>query len=456
MTTTQQPSRLLKWRSSKTFIVLTICIALFAETFLYAFLVPILGYMFETRLHVDASETQWYTSAILAVHGYVSALSGPIIGHFADKSPRRKGPLIWGLIVCIIGTVLVAWSSSLFVLFVGRMLQGAAGAVVWIVGFATLADLLSQDIMGTAMGMVGSCASLGSISGPMASGLVLEWWGYWATWAIPIVVLAVDIALRLLMIEPEPSSATAAVSESSSGEEEADAGETDRLLSEQEQPPTEPGHFWSVVLRDSRILVAILVPITGVSVGASFSATIPLYVEDAFGWGPARAGALFGYLSVPSLFLSPLVGWIRDRVGVRLPTAVSAVLTAGLLAVLGIAGNRTLVPDLTAGKALYTSTIVVIGIVRPFLGGVGVLEVTRVVREYQDNRPGIFGPAGGLSRILSLTDAAASLGLTIGPIVSGALVELVGYTAMNIVFGGILLIMAILVLVYMGSSRAMD
>ncbi|KAL5334151.1 hypothetical protein BJX70DRAFT_402853 [Aspergillus crustosus] len=83
--------------------------------------------------------------------------------------------------------------------------------------------------------------------------------------------------------------------------------------------------------------------------------------------------------------------------------------------------------------ALYTVTIVTIGFVRPFLGGVGTLEAPSVVREYEENNPGIFGRGGGLNRVLSLTDVSAALG-QVGPILAGALVEWVGYTIMNLVF----------------------
>jgi hypothetical protein len=54
-----------------------------------------------------------------------------------------------------------------------------------------------------------------------------------------------------------------------------------------------------------------------------------------------------------------------------------------------------------------------------------------VVKDYQEKRPGIFGPGGGLSRVFSMVDVASSLGLTIGPVVAGALTETVGYTLMS-------------------------
>lgn len=61
------------------------------------------------------------------------------------------------------------------------------------------------------------------------------------------------------------------------------------------------------------------------------------------------------------------------------------------------------------------------------------------MKEYQEKQPGIFGPGGGLSRVFSMVDVSGALGLTIGPIIGGALVETVGYGFMNLFWGMYLL-----------------
>ncbi|KAF9888186.1 hypothetical protein FE257_009181 [Aspergillus nanangensis] len=412
-----------RWRSSKLFIIGTMCIALYAETFLYGFIVPMLGYMFQTRLHRDPSETQWFTSAILAVHGYVSALSGPIIGHFADKSPDRKTPLVLSLVVCVIGTVMIAWCSSLTVLFAGRILQGIAGTVVWIVGLASIAATVSPDRIGTTMGVAMSFVNAGTISGPMASGLLLEWSGYWATWSIPLVVLVIDIALRLIMIEKTDTDQAPST---------PPLEETTTLLRETPHQPAAEKNFWKTMLRDSRVIVALAVQVTTVSLSSSFSATLPLHVQKTFGWGTAVVGLQFTYLAVPGLLFSPLVGWIRDRIGVRYPTVVAFIFLSMSLWLLGVPGNDHFpwAGASNRGPAVYTAAIIFYGIVRPFSSGVAPLELTSVVNEYHKKQPGIFGPRGGLSRVFSMIEIAAASGLTVGPIISGFLVETVNYTTM--------------------------
>lgn len=152
-------------------------------------------------LQVDPSHTQPLTSAILGIHGAVAIVTGPIIGHFADHSPSRKTPLLHSLSGCLVGTVLVACAPSLWMLFLGRILQGIAGSVVWIVGLATIVDAVGEEHMGKIMGVVNSFVTSGVISGPVVSGLLLQAVGYWSTWVAPLIVLGLDIIARLVMIE---------------------------------------------------------------------------------------------------------------------------------------------------------------------------------------------------------------------------------------------------------------
>ncbi|KAG0155643.1 hypothetical protein PDIDSM_2816 [Penicillium digitatum] len=420
------------WRSSRWFIISTVSIALFIELFLYGFQVPMLPYLFEDRLHKDPSQTQRLTAGILTLHGLVSAVSGPLIGHYADKMPNRRTPLLLSLAGCVMGTLLVAWSPSLVVLLLGRVLQGIAGSAVWIVGLATAADTVQDSGMGKVMGVIMTFASAGIISGPMVSGILLETVGYWLTWSVPIGILIVDIISRLLMIESPQNSSPA----SSDNLEETSTLLPTKTQIEPHDASTTVG-FWVFLLRDSRVLTALAITILTTAILTSFHATLPLHTGKAFGWTPREVGIMFFLLSVPALFLSTPAGWLRDRIGVRLPITISLALHAVFHVLVGVAGDGHF-PWATLqhrGPALYTSSIICLGILRPFVTGVGPVELTASVRAYEKATPGIFGPRGGLSRVYAMTDVAATSGMTMGPAIAGFLREKVGYTSMNWVFG---------------------
>lgn len=326
-----------------------------------------LPYMLRTRLHEDEAEIQELTSLVLATHGAVSVVSGPIIGHFADKTSNRKLPLLLSLLACILGTGMVAGSRSLALLCIGRVMQGIAGSSVWIVGLATVADTVAGDNMGKVDGIMMTLCYTGLIGGPSIAGLLLEFVGYWATWSFPLLLLTLDFCARLVMIESR--------SVETPKSETRDA--TSPLL-ENPQPSSRAGNFWRIILTDVRALTALFVVISTTTVGTSFHATLPLHVQEAFGWGSGKSGFLFSCLIIPALLLSPLAGWLRDRFGVRYPATVASLVQAVMLGLLGLADTNSL-PWFSAqarGGELYTFCILAIGATRPFTMNLGPVELS--------------------------------------------------------------------------------
>ncbi|OQD79855.1 hypothetical protein PENANT_c043G03981 [Penicillium antarcticum] len=436
----QEPSHY-PWRSSKWLIVSTISIAVFADTFLYAFLVPILGYIFENRLQVNPSQTQTFTSGILAIHGLCSAISGPVIGHFADKSVSRKSLLLLALVGCILGTALIACAHSLYLLFLGRVVQGIAGSLVWIVGFATVAETVGDDSIGAVMGVVTSFAHAGIISGPMISGFLFGLAGYWAAWSVPLAVLIVDVIARLIMVErphepqPEPSSETSETESTSLLESSRRSHDATTTLG-----------FYGILLSSGRVVTALLVSVSIVSLNTGFDATLPLHIRHAFGWGTSATGLLFFCLSIPAVVLTPIAGWLRDRIGTRIPATIAFLVQAVVMALHGIAGTDYFAWSSaeTGGRVFFRASILAIGMLQPFILGVAPIELTAFVKEKQELTPGIFGPRGGLSRTFSMTEVAATLGMIIGPVLSGSLTELVGYSYMSWTWSVLSIILACL------------
>jgi MFS family permease len=61
--------------------------------------------------------------------------------------------------------------------------------------------------------------------------------------------------------------------------------------------------------------------------------------------------------------------------------------------------------------------------------------VVGVARDMQAKYPHVFGKHGGSSRVFSMTEVAYSLGMMLGPLLSGILFETIGFSLMAIVFG---------------------
>jgi hypothetical protein len=182
----------------------------------------------------------------------------------------------------------------------------------------------------------------------------------------------VNVIMRFVMVENPDFS-------SESSTKPSDATETTSLLpsgNDLDNLSTTLG-FSKLLLSDSRVVTAFLVAFSSACMITSFHATLPFHVQEVFGWGPGRVGMLFFCLSVPGIFIGPVAGWVRDRIGVRIPAAVSLFGQVGILVLIGLAGNDRFswASSKTTGPVLYTVSIIAIGVMRPFIAGLGPVEV---------------------------------------------------------------------------------
>lgn len=65
-------------------------------------------------------------------------------------------------------------SRNIALLVVGRLLQGAAAAVVWTVGLALLVDTVGKSEIGEMMGYVSISMMLALLSAPLLGGIVFD------------------------------------------------------------------------------------------------------------------------------------------------------------------------------------------------------------------------------------------------------------------------------------------
>lgn len=195
------PPRLLRLRSSKAFILTTICIAVFTDIFLYGIIVPVIPFSLESRAHVAPSSVQSWVSILLAVYGAALLVCSPLAGWFADRTSSRRLPLLGGLVTLAGATVILCLARTVALLVVGRLLQGFSAAIVWTVGQALLVDTVGQREIGQTLGWVGLSMSLGILVGPILGGVVYERCGYYAVFYMAFALIALDIFLRLTLIE---------------------------------------------------------------------------------------------------------------------------------------------------------------------------------------------------------------------------------------------------------------
>ncbi|KAF2494284.1 MFS general substrate transporter [Lophium mytilinum] len=196
-----EPPMFLKIRSSEPFITGTITLAVFTDMFLYSSIVPVIPFALQSRVGIDLENVQSWVSILIAVYGGALLAFCPICGWLADQSSSRRSPLLLGLLALLGATVMLNVGSSVSVLVVARVLQGASAAVVWVVGLALLADTVPYRSISQAMGWVGLGMSLGLLVGPLLGGVVFERAGYNAVFGMSYAIIGLDIILRLALVE---------------------------------------------------------------------------------------------------------------------------------------------------------------------------------------------------------------------------------------------------------------
>ena len=280
-------------------VLACITTATFTDLVAYSVAVPVLP---DLATRFDASPT--VIGLLFASFGVsLLTLSVPM-GAISDRI-GRKGPMIAGLALLAISTLAFAFAETLPMLFLARLLQGAADGMTWIVGFAMIADLYGPEERGRAMGLTMAGSTLGIIIGPVAGGWLYEIGGIRLPFLMVAALAVIDLAIFAIVA------------------------------------PATKGSGASVPLRrvltNRAVVITALVVIAGGGTIAMLEPVIPLVMRARLGLEPAAVGTLFGIAAVSSTALHPVWGRLSDRWGARRLMTIGMVASALVLPALNLA-----------------------------------------------------------------------------------------------------------------------
>src|SRR3982074_2372698 len=155
-------------RSSRAVAVALVTFATFTDIVAYSVAVPVLP---DLSRRLGASPTM--IGFLFASFGVTLLTVSLPMGAVSDRI-GRKAPMIGGLVALAAATLLFAFATSLPWLFAARLVQGAADAVTWVVGFALIADRYAADERGRVTGIVMSGTSAAVMVGPTIGGWLYE------------------------------------------------------------------------------------------------------------------------------------------------------------------------------------------------------------------------------------------------------------------------------------------
>jgi len=402
-------------RESRATAVAFVTLAALTDLIAYSIAVPVLP---DLGRRLGASPT--VIGVLFASFGLtVLAVSVPM-GAASDRG-GRKTPLVAGAIVLVGSTLLFAYADSLGWLFAGRLLQGAADAVTWVVGFALIADLYGPAERGKIMGLVLAGSNFGLMIGPSLGGWLYEAGGLRLPFLVVAALGAVAAAGLAWLRIPEPPGGEASARLSSQARSETPAADRSQWAA--------AGESGLQILAAWRVpevrSCAAAVVVAGGTIGM-LEPVLSLFLSYEMGLPPSRIGVVFGVAAAAATLLHPLVGHLADRLGARRLTTVGLVAMALALPLVSQIGS------FETAVGVYVLQAVAIAIVAtPSLAYMAEAISSGGIRS--------FGVAYGVYNF------AWALGLLVGPGTGGFLYERLGLRVLSIAWAPLALAAAFVV-----------
>ena len=356
--------------SAPTAALLVTALAFHVDMLLYYLLVPLLP-RYARELGLNQLEIGIlfgsYAVALLAATFPVALLT--------DRYGRRA-PMLWGLAGLGITTLVFAVSKQFWLLVLARFLQGAAGSATWLPGMALLADHFPSASRGRAMGTAFAAANLGVLIGPPLSGFLDQHLGPTSPFLLGAALVALDAAGRAFLLpEVEP-----------------------------ERGPRLP---FRQLLSNRVVGLFAGAMALGSGLWALLESTLPLDLDRRLGLSAPQIGLCFAASALAHTFTSPLMGHLSDRIGRVRVLRMGLVLACLLLPL----------PVLLPRAWMVVLVMMGLGSTASFI----MSPCSPAVAE-QVERLG----SQSFASAFSILNLAYSVGLMVGPLAGGVLVQAVG------------------------------
>lgn len=188
---------ILKKSSSKNLIILLISFTSFITAFSTSAIAVALPAI-ATEFAIDVILQNWLaTSFLLAV-----AIFSVPFGKLSGKYGLKKFFLI-GIIIFIFGSIGAALSFSAYLLIFFRVIQGIAGAMLNVAGFAMITEVLSPNERGKGIGITVSNVYIGLTLAPVLGGILTQNLGWQSIFYIIIPLLSIPLVITILKIKKE-------------------------------------------------------------------------------------------------------------------------------------------------------------------------------------------------------------------------------------------------------------
>ncbi len=189
-------------RQTLTFVVLAT--AALAFSLLQSLVIPAIPQL-ERTLHTSETGASW----LLTGYFLSAAMATPVLGRVGDAIGKEK-MIVIVLLALSVGTLVSALATNLPVMLVGRVIQGAGGAV-FPLAFGIIRDEFAAHRVAGAIGVLSATLGLGTGAGIVLAGPIMEHLSYhWLFW-LPFFMSVCAAAATFAFVPESPVRAARAI-----------------------------------------------------------------------------------------------------------------------------------------------------------------------------------------------------------------------------------------------------
>ena len=149
-------------------------------------------------LHTSVSGVSWVLTAYLLS----ASIATPLIGRLGDMYGKERLLVVVLVLLCV-ATVISATATSLVVMLVGRVVQGAAGGV-FPLAFGIIRDEFPRERVAGAIGVMSALLGVGGGAGVVLAGPIVEHLSFHYLFWLPLIPLVVATAAIHFYVPESP------------------------------------------------------------------------------------------------------------------------------------------------------------------------------------------------------------------------------------------------------------
>lgn len=341
-----------------------------------------------------------------SVFAIVQTFVGPFAGRWSDRF-GRKPFIVAGLLIYLIAALGYLTAANFYQVIAFRAFSGLGTSLIFSVARAYVGDMTPRGQEGRWLGVFATADIIGFGTGPLVAGFFRQFIGFDSVFVAMAAMMGLSAVILLFWL-PRHS--------------------PQEILRRAERklhgaPLTVS---FSTALKD-RLVLAVTTHqgLISLSFGASLS-FLALRLEDGLGTGPLLIGIAFATQDITGGLAQPIFGRMADTYSRRALVAIGLLINAGLLACIGIVPSYWLMVIVLMAMGASGAISQVAS---------GAIQV-------------VAGRRVGMGTVLGIGSASNGLGIVVGSVLSGLIVDSQGLAA-AFFFGGAVMALGVPVFLFL-------